>query len=241
MSDSLAGCGTFLVGFHKAATSDHAKLNIAMPPVIRPELLASFNKPFNSKEYAVSLARHHPEFESNGCVAMNPVSAITHTKEQRAKCIYQMYRSADDKNIYAGSGVYCLSGLCPPFCATYTNVFASAFGNEFAVEEDIYVKPISAYEYANRLRLDRDLTYSLSHPENVCLIDCGIPKATSRLFLGAILDKLDAVNAENLEVSMPRQIAAPAATAMIPAFVNGAINLESQIIAFGQLHSQRIQ
>ena len=122
VGDSMADHGTFLVGFHKAATSFHAKLNIAMPPVIRAEPLASFMyKPFNSKDYAVSLARHHPEFESNGCVATDPVSTITHTKEQRAKCIYQLYRSADDRNISAGSGVYCLSGLCPPFCATNTN------------------------------------------------------------------------------------------------------------------------
>ena len=56
-----------------------------------------------------------------------------------------------------------------------------------------------------------------------CLVNCRIPKRTSRLFLGAILEKLDAINAENFEVSMPRQIAAPAATAMIPSFVNGAI------------------
>ena len=67
----MADSGTFLVGFHRAATSNHAKLNIAMPPVIRPEPLASFvYKPFNSKECAVSLAMRHPEFESTGCVAV---------------------------------------------------------------------------------------------------------------------------------------------------------------------------
>jgi hypothetical protein len=224
MGDSVADTGIFLVGFHKASTKDHTKLNIAMPSVIRPQPLASFvYKPFNSKEYSVSLARNHPDFESTGCTTMDPVSTITHTKDQRAKCIYQLHRSADDKNISAGSGVYCLTGLCPPFCATNTNVFASTFGIEFVVEEDTYVRPVSAYEYASCLRLDRDLTYSLSHPEFFCLIDCGISKATSRLFLGAILNKLDSVNVESFEVSMPRQIAAAAATAMIPTFVNGAI------------------
>ena len=91
------------------------------------------------------------------------------------------------------------------------------------MEDDIYARPMSAYEYASYLRLDRDLTYFLSHPDNFCLIDFGIPKSTSKLFLGIILNKLDAVNAENFEVSMPRQIAAPAATAMIPTFVNCAI------------------
>ena len=111
----------------------------------------------------------------------------------------------------------------PRFCATNTNVFAYTFGIEFTVEDDIYARPMSAYEYASYLRLDRDLTYFLSHPDNFCLIDFGIPKSTSKLFLGIILNKLDAVNAENFEVSMPRQIAAPAATAMIPTFVNCVI------------------
>ena len=49
------------------------------------------------------------------------------------------------------------------------------------------------------------------------------PQTHFKIVLGAILQKLDAVNAENFEVSMPRQIAAPAATAIIPSFVNGAI------------------
>ena len=71
--------------------------------------------------------------------------------------------------------------------------------------------------------LDKDVTYSLSCPENFCLIDCGIPRATSRLFLGAILKRLDAVNEENFEISMPRQVAAPAAMALIPTFVNDAV------------------
>ena len=31
------------------------------------------------------------------------------------------------------------------------------------------------------------------------------------------------VNEENFEISMPRQFAAPAATALIPIFVNGAV------------------
>jgi hypothetical protein len=55
------------------------------------------------------------------------------------------------------------------------------------------------------------------------LIDCGIPRATSKLFIGAILGRSDAVNAENFEISMPRQILASAATACMPTFVNGAI------------------
>ena len=129
----------------------------------------------------------------------------------------------DDKGISAGSGVYCVSGLCPPFCASNNNAFASTFGIEFEADGSKYVRPISAYEVASCFILDKDVTYSLSHPENFCLVDCGIPRSTSRLFLRALLQRLDAINSESFEISMPRQYAAPAATACIPAFVNGAI------------------
>merc|ERR1712051_149585 len=116
---------------------------------------------------------------------MDPVATNTNTKDQRAKCIYQLHRPMDDKGISAGSGVFCNSGLCPPFCASNNNAFASTFGIEFDTEEGKYVRPISAYEVASCFRLDRDVTYSLSHPENFCLIDCGLPRSTSRLFLRA--------------------------------------------------------
>ena len=44
-----------------------------------------------------------------------------------------------------------------------------------------------------------------------------------QIILRAILERLDVVNDESFEVSMPRQIAAQAATAIIPSYVNGAI------------------
>ena len=126
----------------------------------------------------------------------------------------------DDKGVSAGSGVYCQSGLCPPFCPSNSNTFASTFGIEFDCEGDRFVWPVSAFEVASCHKLDKDVTHSLTHPENFCLIDCGIPRATSRLFLGAILKRLDAINEENFEISMPKQVAAPAA---IPTFVNDAV------------------
>ena len=39
VGDSVVDSGIFLVGFHKAATSYHSHLGIAMPPVIYPEHL----------------------------------------------------------------------------------------------------------------------------------------------------------------------------------------------------------
>ena len=135
------------------------------------------------KDYAILLARHQKDFDSSGCSATDPVSTITHTKGRRAKCIYQLHRAMDDKGVSAGSGVYCQSGLCPPFCASNSNAFASTFGIEFDFEGSMFVRPVSAFEVASCHGLDNDVTYSLSHPENFCLIDCGIPRATSILFL----------------------------------------------------------
>ena len=224
VGDTIADSAAFMLGIHKAATGNHTPIRVAMPPIVHPDPLASFvYKPFNSKEYAISLARHQPDFDSSGCTVMDPVPTVSHTKDQRAKCIYHLHRACDDKGVSAGSGVYCLSGLCPPFCASNNNVFASTFGIEFDVDEDKFVRPVSAYEVTSCFKPDKYVTYFLSHPESICLIDCGIPAATSRLFLGTILSRLNAVNAESFEISMPRQISAPAATACIPTFVNGAI------------------
>ena len=191
-------------------------LRVVMPPATTPDPLASFvYKPFNVREYAISLARHQKDFSSSGCSAMDPVATVTHTKGRRAKCIYQLHRATDDRGISAGSGVHCVSGLCPPFCASNSNAFASTFGIEFDCEGRKFVSSVPTFEVVSCHKLDKDVTYSLSHPENFCLVDCGIPRATSRLFLGAILRRLDSINEENFEISMPKQVAAPAATAMM--------------------------
>ena len=42
LGDSVADKGLFFVGIHKGATNDHAPIRIAMPPLVRPQPLASF-------------------------------------------------------------------------------------------------------------------------------------------------------------------------------------------------------
>ena len=99
-----------------------------MPPATTPEPLAFFTyKPFSVKDYAKSLASHQKYFDSSGCSAMDPVATVTHTKGRRVKCIYQLHGAMDDKGVLAGSGVYCQSGLCHPFCASNSNAFASVW------------------------------------------------------------------------------------------------------------------
>ena len=59
VGDSVADSAAFMLGVHKAATGNHVPIRVAMPPSVCPDPLASFiYKPFNSKEYAVSLARY---------------------------------------------------------------------------------------------------------------------------------------------------------------------------------------
>ena len=94
---------------------------------------------------------------------MDLVSTITHTQGRRAKCIYQLHRAMDGKGVSAGSGVYCQSGLCPPFCEPNSNSFASTFGIEFDCEGSRFVRPVSAFEVVGCHKLDKDVAYSLSH------------------------------------------------------------------------------
>ena len=73
-----------MLGVHKAATGNHLPIKVAIPPVVTPEPLASYvYSPFNKREFAVSLARYHPDFESAGCSVMDPVVTDTKMKKYR--------------------------------------------------------------------------------------------------------------------------------------------------------------
>lgn len=109
------------------------------------------------------------------------------------------------------------------FVASNTNAFASTFGEEVELDKELYVCPVSGYEVVSCFRLNGNLTHSLAHPENVCLLDCGVPAKTSKCFLEAMMQRLVSVENENLQLLQPRQCAVPAATACIPSFVNGAV------------------
>ena len=114
-----------------------------------------------------------------GCSAMNPMSTVTHTKGRRDKCIYKLHRATGDRGVSAGSGVYCQSGLCPPFCVSNSNAFEFTVGIEFEFEGNRFVRPASVFKVTSCHRLDKDVTYSLSHPENFCLIDAQADCSTS--------------------------------------------------------------
>ena len=237
MGDAVADSGMFFLGIHKGASENKSPINVTFPPASQPKSLASFvYAPFNKREHAVSLSPHHPDFASSGCVSSPPVATATPTRQHRAKCTCTLHRNGDDKMVSAGAGVYDISGLCPPFCSSNSNAFASTFGIEFEDDDATFIRPVSAYEVACCFQLSNDLTHVISHPENFCLLDCGVPSITSRVLFDAILKRLEAVRAENFEtldsvssrtrsqgVLDPSRFAAPAALAQIAAYTNGAV------------------
>ena len=156
-----------------------------------------------------------------------PESVATPLRQHRAKRVCSIYRKSDDTNISAGAGVYDLDGLCPPFFPSNSNAFGSTFGIEFEGEEagkpTQFVRPFSAFEVVSCFRLEENLTHSLSHASNFSLLECGIPSATSSLFLSAILKRLEKIRTESFEIVEPRRLAAPAAIAQVPIFTNGAV------------------
>ena len=197
---------------------------MAFPPPTAPKPLASFlYEPFNKQEHAISLSRSHQDFHSCGCTASNPTPSETPTHLYRAQRVYQLHRSNDNVGISAGACVYDTAALCPPFCATNSNMFASTFGIEYNDGPTTFVRPVASYEVAKCYRLHDDLTYVLAHPANFLLLDCGIPLRTSSTFLNAITQRLDAIRTENFEIHDPLLSHAPAAITMVPAFLNGAI------------------
>ena len=104
-------------------------------------------------------------------------------------------------------------------------MFASTFGVEYEADGAAIVQPISAYKISCCFHVDSDLTYAIFHPENVCLLDCGVPSQTSSVLLDAILKRLDKIRNENLEIFDPSRYSSPAAIAQVPDFTNGAVGL----------------
>ena len=148
---------------------------------------------------------------------------MTPTRPYWGKCIYNIHRSDENIGISPGAGVYELSGHCPPFCASNSNVFASNFGVEYEADGVTIVRPISAYGIAFWFWLDSDLTYAISHPGNVCLLDCGVPSRTSAVLLDAIIKRLDKIRNENFKIFDPSRYSSPEAIAQVSYFINGAV------------------
>ena len=151
-------------------------VKVDSPPPKAPEPLVSFlYKPFNNKEHAFSLSRSHENFLDSRCTASNPTPSETQTHLYCVKRIYKTHQRNDNMHVSAGEGVYDTSGLCPPLCATNSNIFASTFGIESDNGAATFVRPIASYEVTKYYPLHDNLTFVLAHPENFLLLDYGIP------------------------------------------------------------------
>ena len=224
LGDSVADSGMFLLAVHKNASIVRKGLKVKIPPSVSPLSLAYFlYKPFNVKEFSLSPARLQNGFENSEFTAQDPISTAAPTKNQRAKCIYYLHHPGVDSNIIAGAGVYSDADFCPPVWASGSNAFVSTFGVETEIDNELFVRPGSGYEVACCFRHNSDLTHFLAHPENFCLLECGIPAKTSKCVIETILRRLADIKNENFQILQPHQVAAPAATAYVPGFVNGAV------------------
>ena len=72
-------------------------------------------------------------------------------------------------------------------------------------------------------RLYTKLTYTMTHPTNFCLLDCGVPAKTSLILLSAIMRRLDNICSKKFELIGPNTCASPKAIAMFSAFTNSTV------------------
>ena len=82
---------------------------------------------------------------------------------------------------------------------------------------------MSGFEFVSTFGLDKEISYSLSHPANFSLVDSGIPQCTSIVLLSALTDRLDSLRNESFELHDPSLRHAPAVLSQISAFLNGAV------------------
>ena len=224
--DSIASYTFVVFGVHKSSDTVVEPIALRPPPQITPAPLASFLwRPFNSREMAVSFARDDILFDREPlrvCVS-NPIplpGPVTY--QHKAECLYYLHRLTDDAALAAGSGVYSVDHLCPPFYASdSTNLFTNYFGIEFPDDGNRLVRPISPFEFTSCFNLLDAFTYRLSQPEFKMYGDAGIPSSTSSWVFDAVHTRLLAIRDANCQIFDPSSHAAPAA--MCNVFLSGAI------------------
>ena len=73
---------------------------------------------------------------------------VTHTSKHFAVCTYQLHRNQDNPSIFAGSQVYSVDSICPPFnTCSVEHLFHNYFGIEYACDGNRFVCPISPFKF----------------------------------------------------------------------------------------------
>ena len=66
IKDKVSDSGTFFIGINKGRTASHAPVCVVFPTITKPKPLDLFIfAPFNKREYAVSVYRHHEDLSSS--------------------------------------------------------------------------------------------------------------------------------------------------------------------------------
>ena len=225
--DSISSSTTIIIGVHRSTESKVDPIIFKTPPFIPPSPIESFIwRPFNTRDMALSFSKDDSAFNTSLAdsvlTASIPVSGPTIAHTYRSVCLYHLHRSADNHSLLRGSDIMDTAQLCPPFNGeTSTNMFGHFFGIEYRVDDHIFVRAISPFEFVSCFRLIDALTYKLSHPSAHFLLDSAIPMRTSCYVFDIIHSRLQSIRDANSELLDPSHFAAPAATCQ--AFLNGAI------------------
>jgi hypothetical protein len=227
--DSIDDRAHIILGVHSLCDSNVKPMHLPIPPSTTIAPLGSFlwEEPFNCRTYAVSLSRHSSNFgkESEGfgdLVASEPKQPIDPNSNASSRVLYCLHQRDADTSIHHGSAVYSLNHLCPRYDASSSgNIFKQLFGIEFRCDDDVFVRPISPFEFVRCFDLRDDITYKLSQPTYHPLLSGAIPSRFSSHLLHMCHDRLRAIRDANLQIYDPSSHSAPAALANV--FVNGAI------------------
>jgi len=189
---------------------------------------------FNTRQYAVSFAKDDSQFNKGvvdgapAAVLPDVIIRVTEAKESTTplhpspKVKYYLHPTNTDDSIKVGAAVMSLDNLCPPYeSQPNKNIFLDSFGVEYICDNNTLIRPFSPFELARCHALTDDITYKLSHPSYVFLLDGAVPARVSAWIFDHIFEKLIEIRNSNCEVFDPARHAAPAAA--IQAFVNGAV------------------
>jgi hypothetical protein len=163
IGNSIADSCSIITTIHTSCASMVVPIKLKTPPCMLAQPIGTFLwEPFDRPEHSLCLGWVDAKFnKDDGCKMMVTVPCPADASISRGiKILYHLHCKNQDCLILAGASVLSPGSLCLPFeSSPNQNLFQKYFGIKFHHEDSIYVRAISAYEFACCFKLSEQIQY----------------------------------------------------------------------------------
>ena len=101
---------------------------------------------------------------SSGITSSEPLGKASPCGASRLKQIYNVHRQSNSRAATAGTGVYSVDELCPPYGPPDYDIFSSTFGIEIDFGSEAFIQQFSTYEMVPCFQMTTCISFTMAHP-----------------------------------------------------------------------------